>query len=69
MAKPKEFPPRHVGAVNFTVEVWKLLREVAIVRGRKTGGRVSVSEVINELVENARPKLEREIARSYPNAG
>lgn len=52
-----------MGAVNFETEVWKLCREVAIVRGRKTGGRVSVSEVVNQVVEDARPKLERELAR------
>jgi hypothetical protein len=32
-------------------------------RGKKTGERVSVSEVVNELAESARPKLERELAR------
>jgi hypothetical protein len=63
MTKPKEVSPRHVGAVNFETEVWKLCRDVAIVRGRKTGGRVSVSEVVNQVVEDARPKLERELAR------
>lgn len=55
--------PRHVGAVNFTENVWQLLREVAMHRGRKTGGRVSVSEVVNQLVEDSRAKLERELER------
>ena len=52
-----------MGAVNFETPVWNLLRELAIVRGRKTRGRVSVSEVINQIVETARPKLEREVAK------
>ena len=63
MTKPKEVSSRHVGAVNFETPVWNLLRELAIVRGRKTRGRVSVSEVINQIVETARPKLEREVAK------
>lgn len=54
---------RHVGAVNFTIETWALLRDLAMVRGRKTGGRVSVSEVINQLVESMRPRLEREVKK------
>ena len=52
-----------MGAVNFETPVWNLCRELAIVRGRKSGGRVSVSEVINQIVETARPKLEREVAK------
>jgi hypothetical protein len=63
MTKPKAVSPRHVGAVNFETPVWNLCRELAIVRGRKSGGRVSVSEVINQIVETARPKLEREVAK------
>jgi hypothetical protein len=55
--------PRHAGAVNFDERVWTLLRDVAMHRGRKTGGRVSVSEVVNQLVEESRPKLERELER------
>ncbi len=49
--------------MNFTDSVWQLLREVAMHRGRKTGGRVSVSEVVNQLVEDCRAKLEREVQR------
>jgi hypothetical protein len=37
---------------------------IAMHRGRKTGGRVSVSEVVNQVVEELRPKLERELERS-----
>ena len=52
---------RHVCAVNFRDEVWRLLRKVAAHRGLKYGGRVSVSEVVNQIVEDARSKLEREV--------
>ncbi len=62
-AKAETKGPKHMGAVNFDEGAWTLLRELAIHRARKTGGRVSVSQVINQLVEESRPKIERELQR------
>lgn len=53
--------PRHSGSVNFTMAVWDLLRRIAAQRAMSGGGRMSVSEVVNALVEESRPKLEREL--------
>lgn len=52
---------RHSGAVNFTRPNWELVRRVAAHRGMATGGRISVSEVMNGLIDAARRELEREL--------
>jgi hypothetical protein len=59
----EETGDRHSGSVNFRAEVWELLRRVAAHRAMAGGGRMSVSEVVNAVVEEARPKLERELAK------
>jgi len=48
-------------AIHLPRRTWELLREVAFSRARKRGGRSSVSKVLVELTESARPNLEKEI--------
>jgi len=55
-----------MGADTFTSSVHLaredvgLLRRVAAVRSMTKGGRPSVSDVIRSLIEEARPRLEKE---------
>lgn len=47
-------------AIHLQRPTWQLLRDVAFHRA-KNGGRVSVSKLINDLVEANRGKLEKEM--------
>lgn len=47
-------------AIHIRLETWKLLRAVAFRRAQDTGGRASVSKLIEELVERHRGELESE---------
>jgi hypothetical protein len=49
-------------AIHLPRQTWTLLRAVAFQRAQKRGGRASVSGLIVELVEKARPILEKEIS-------
>jgi hypothetical protein len=49
-------------AIHIPKNTWRLLRAVAFRRAQDSGGRVSVSRLVAELVEKHRRELEREIS-------
>lgn len=52
-------------AITIAPQDWRLLRAVAFARVQKVGGRASVSAVIAELIEQARPRLMTEAGAYY----
>jgi hypothetical protein len=56
-----EAPKSITTAMHLPKETWELLRAAAFCRAQATGGRVSVSKLVAELVEQNRGALEREI--------
>lgn len=49
-------------AVNLRKSDWKMLRRVAEVRADVRGGRPSVSKVLEQLIDDNRKALEKEIS-------
>ena len=52
-------------AITIAPQDWRLLRAVAFARVQRSGGRASVSAVIAELIEQARPRLMTEAGAYY----
>lgn len=52
-------------SVPMTLETHRLLRAVAIKRAKETGEEPSISAVVEELVERARPDLLREAGARF----
>ena len=59
----KAEPRMTTTAIHISTEDLALLRRVAVERANKRGGRLSVSDVLRELVERHRKELEAEAAR------
>jgi hypothetical protein len=53
--------PMTTTAIHVPKATLSLLRRVAVARADDRGGRPSVSAVLAELVERARPELEKEV--------
>jgi predicted CopG family antitoxin len=62
MAKGKPTPKPQTTTIHIPREYWFLLRRVTLRRALKRGGRVTISDVVVELVERHRKELERESA-------
>ena len=58
----KDDGPNMTTAIVLPEGLWQLLRDVAFIRARKSGGRASVSAIIRSLVVQHREEMEEESA-------